>query len=45
MCDKTSIKILNVEFKQEPCLAKARTAMYTRMKTDMKALVEYDFEF
>jgi len=45
MCDKTSIKVLNVEFKQEPCLAKARSAMYTRMKTDMKALVEYDFEF
>jgi hypothetical protein len=45
MCDKTSLKILNVEFKQEPCLAKARSAMYTRMKTDMKALVEYDFEF
>jgi hypothetical protein len=45
MCDKTSIKVLNVEFKQEPCLAKARSTMYTRMKTDMKALVEYDFEF
>ncbi len=45
LCDKTNLKILNVEFKQEPCLAKARSAMYTRMKTDMKALVEYDFEF
>jgi uncharacterized protein YeeX (DUF496 family) len=45
MCDKTSLKILNVEFKQEQCLAKARSTMYTRMKTDMKALVEYDFEF
>jgi hypothetical protein len=45
MCDKTTIKVLNVEFKQEACLAKARGSMYTRMKTDLKALVEYDFEF
>ena len=45
LCDKTSLKILNVDFKQEGCFAKVRSAMYTRMKTDMKALVEYDFEF
>ena len=45
LCDKTSLKILNVEFKQEACLAKARSAMYSKMKTDLKALVEYDFEF
>lgn len=45
LCDKTSLKILNVEFKQEACFAKARSAMYTRMKTDMKSLVEYEFEF
>ncbi len=45
LCDKTSLKILNVEFKQETCFAKARSAMYTRMKTDMKSLVEYEFEF
>jgi len=45
MCDKTTIKVLNVEFKQESCLAKARSTMYYKMKTDMKALIEYDFEF
>lgn len=45
LCDKTSLKILNVEFKQEACFAKVRSAMYTRMKTDMKSLVEYEFEF
>lgn len=45
LCDKTSLKMMNVEFKQETCLAKARNAMYTRMKTDMKTLVEFEFEF
>ncbi len=45
MCDKTSLKIMNIEFKQESILAKARSAMYAKMKTDMKGLVEYEFEF
>ena len=44
MCDKTSLKILNIEFKQETCLSKVKNAMYSRMKTDMKGLVEYEFE-
>ncbi len=45
LCDKTFVKLMSVEFKQENIYAKARNAMYTRMKTDMKELIEYDFEF
>lgn len=45
LCDKTSLKMMNVDFRQESILGKIRTNMYTRMKTDMKALVEYEFEF
>jgi len=45
LCDKTSVKIMNVDFRQESILGKIRANMYSRMKTDMKAIVEYDFEF
>jgi len=44
-CDKTSIKMYSVDLKQESTLGKIRSNMYSRMKTDMKALVEYEFEF
>ena len=44
-CDKTMIKIMSVEFKQESILSKIRSMMFAKMKTDMKALVEFEFEF
>lgn len=45
LCDKTSVKIMNVDFRQELIFGKIKTNMYSRMKTDMKGLVEYEFEF
>jgi hypothetical protein len=45
LCDKTSLKIMNIDFRQESILGKIRANMYLRMKTDMKAFVEYEFEF
>lgn len=45
LCDKTCKKIVDVDFRQETILAKIRTNMYSRMKSDMKALIEYEFEF
>jgi len=45
LCDKTSLKLMNTDFRQESILGKIRANMYSRMKTDMKALVEYEFEF
>jgi len=45
MCDKTLVKIMSIEFKQESIFLKIRNAMFSRMKTDMKALIEYEFEF
>jgi uncharacterized protein YeeX (DUF496 family) len=45
MCDKTIIKLMSVEFKQESILSKIRSMMFNKMKTDMKALIEYEFEF
>jgi hypothetical protein len=45
MCDKTLAKIMGIDFTQENILSKIKGAMYARMKTDMKALIEYEFEF
>lgn len=45
LCDKALVKIMAIEFKQEQTYAKTKSMMYNKMKTDMKALVEYEFEF
>lgn len=45
LCDKTSLKMMSVDFRQESILSKIRGNMYSRMKSDMKSLVEYEFEF
>lgn len=45
LCDKTTVKMMNVDFRQENILGKIKGNMYSRMKADMKALVEYEFEF
>ena len=39
------VKIMSVEFKQESILSKVRSMMFAKMKTDMKSLVEFEFEF
>lgn len=45
LCDKTSVKMYSFDIKNEITLGKIRNCMYSRMKTDMKAFVEYEFEF
>ena len=45
LCDKTSVKLMNTDFREESILGKIRGNMYSRMKTDMKGLLEYEFEF
>lgn len=45
LCDKTLIKITSVEFNEDSILSKFRSVMFNKMKTDMKSLVEYEFEF
>jgi len=44
-CDKGIIKIADIDFKQETLLSKIKSLMFSKMKTDLKALVEYEFEF
>lgn len=44
-CDKTTINIVSVNFKEDISFNKIRNLIYTRMKTDIKELIEYEFEF
>jgi hypothetical protein len=45
LCDKTSVKMTGIDYRQDAVFGKIKTFMYSRMKTDMKGLVEYEFEF
>ena len=45
LCDKTLIKIMGNEFNSDSTFNKMRAVIYNKMKTDMKAMVEYEFEF
>lgn len=44
-CDKTLIKLMGVELKNETTLTKIKNIMFSRIKIDMKSLIEYEFEF
>lgn len=45
LCDKTLVKLMSIEFTNDATLSRIKSAMYAKMKTDMKALIEYEFEF
>ena len=44
LCDKALAKIMSPNFKQEAISIKVKHMMYNKMKTDVKALVEFEFE-
>jgi len=43
--NRTLIKIMTPEFKQERYYTKAKTLLYNKIKKDIKFLIEYEFEF
>jgi len=45
LCDKTTSKLMSIELKVEGTFNKLRSNMYNHMKKDIKAFVEYEFEF
>lgn len=45
LCDKTSIKLLSVDFRQDSIFNKIKGNMYSAMKKDVQGLVEFEFEF
>jgi len=44
LSDKALVKIMTPEFKEEKTYTKFKNIIYNKIKTDMKALLEYDFE-
>ena len=44
-CDKTLVKIMSQEFKEEKYFTKIKTLMYNNLKVDIKGLLEYEFEY
>lgn len=45
LCDKTTAKLMGIEFKVEGTFNKFRSMLYNKCKKDIKAFVEYEFEF
>ena len=43
--NKTKIKLMGIDFKHDSTLSKIKLSIYNKMKKDMKALIEYEFEF
>ena len=43
--DKATVKLMNCEFTNDAMFNKLRASIYSNLKTDVKALVEYEFEF
>lgn len=43
--NKAKIKLMGIDFKHDLTLSKIKLSIYNKMKKDMKALIEYEFEF
>jgi hypothetical protein len=42
---KAKIKLMGIDFKHEQTFSKVKQSIYNKTKKDIKALIEYDFEF
>ena len=45
LCDKTIVKLMNVDFKQDSYLSKIKSSIFQRIKADMKSINEFEFDF
>lgn len=43
--DKAYLKLMTVDFRQESTLSKIKSILFSRLKTDLKHFIEYEFEF
>jgi hypothetical protein len=43
--DKATVKLMNCDFMNDATFNKIRASIYSNLKTEVKALVEYEFEF
>jgi len=45
LCDKTLIKLMNIDLKQDTIYNKLKNQIYNKMKTELKLIVEFEYEF
>jgi hypothetical protein len=43
--NKAVIKLMNISFTQDNNLSRIKNNLYNYLKTDLKSVVEFDFEF
>lgn len=43
--NKAVIKLMNISFSQDSNLSRIKNGLYNYLKTDLKTMIEYDFEF
>ena len=43
--NKAVIKLMNISFSQDSNLSRIKNGLYNYLKTDLKSVVEFDFEF
>ena len=43
--NKGIIKLMNISFNQDSTMSRMKTDLYNYVKTDLKSVIEYDFEF
>ena len=43
--NKAIIKLMNISFTQDSSLTRIKNGLYNYLKTDLKSMIEYDFEF
>ena len=43
--NKAIIKLMNISFTQDATMSRMKNSLYNYLKTDLKSLIEYDFEF
>jgi hypothetical protein len=43
--NKAVIKLMNMSFTQDATLSRIRNGLYTYLKTDLKTMIDYEFEF
>ena len=43
--NKAIIKLMNISFTQDATLSRIKNGLYNYLKTDLKTMIDYEFEF
>jgi len=43
-CDRATVKLMDIDLKRDIMITKIKNLIFSKIKTDIKAFVEYEFE-